>query len=309
MAALHPVPADDARQWRARAISHLTEVRARAEDRPLAAPTPPADPGGEVWTVQTEDTETTDTSGTGTRAPGWLWCVEVPDAMAIGDLVVADPPEIGPLWQAITELAAEREWQRLTFSAFRHDPVTTALADHVESTLIATKMQLPVDPDADGGTLTLQPMTDDRYRAFHQRSLDLYASELLESGSVSDPEVARQASLAEMARLLPAGPDTPDQLLFNAVTDAGDVVGEVWVALQPQRAFLYDIMVDPQRRGQGLGTQLLRAAAAVARDHGRTILALNVFGNNDGARRLYERVGFVTTETIHAVGLASSGAQ
>lgn len=300
---LTPVPEADAARWRSRARAHLLELRDRAEDRTPdpTATDPSVDPGGEIWAVRAEDAD----AGT---EPGWLWCVPTADGIALGDLV-ADPPEIGPLWQAITELAAERGWQRLTFSAFRHDPVTTALADHVESTLIATKMQLPVDPDADGGTLTLQPMTDDRYRAFHQRSLDLYASELLESGSVSDPEVARQASLAEMARLLPAGPDTPDQLLFNAVTDAGDVVGEVWVALQPQRAFLYDIMVDPQRRGQGLGTQLLRAAAAVARDHGRTILALNVFGNNDGARRLYERVGFVTTETIHAVGLASSGAQ
>lgn len=296
---LTPVPEADAARWRSRARAHLLELRDRAEDRtPDPTATDPAvDPGGEIWAVRSEDADAS-------AEPGWLWCVPTPDGIALGDLV-ADPAAIASVWQAITTLASDRCWQSLMFSAFRHDPVSTALDEHVASSLIATKMQLPIDPDADSGTLTLQPMTDERYRAFHQRSLDLYASELLESGSVSDPEVARQASIEEMAGLLPNGLATPDQLLFNAVTDAGDVVGEVWVALQSERAFLYDIMVDPQRRGQGLGTQMLQAAAAVARDHGRTILALNVFGNNDGARRLYERVGFLTTETIRSVVLAS----
>lgn len=295
MIELRHLPPDDAPEWRVRAFSHLSDVRARAEDRPEArVATPTADPGGEVWSIDGDQ--------------GWLWCVPVEGGVALGDLVVPEPARLPEVWRGITELAVERSWRRLTFSAFRGDPVSTILADQVESTLVATKMQLAVSDDvaASSDSVTLQPMDEERYHTFHQRSLDLYASELLESGSVEDPEEAVRASSQEMANLLPDGRATPGQLLFSAVDTAGETVGEVWIALQPHRAFLYDIMVDPTRRGQGLGTQMLRAAAAVTREHGRSVLALNVFGNNEGARRLYERSGFVTTESIHSVDLLAS---
>jgi len=51
--------------------------------------------------------------------------------------------------------------------------------------------------------------------------------------------------------------------------------------------------VDPGRQRQGVGRALLDAAAAEARARGATRLTLRVLGRNEGARRLYERAGFV----------------
>ena len=60
-------------------------------------------------------------------------------------------------------------------------------------------------------------------------------------------------------------------------------------------AWVYDISVDADRRGQGLGRELIDALHAAARDLGATSMALNVFGHNTTAIRLYETSGYAVT--------------
>ncbi len=54
------------------------------------------------------------------------------------------------------------------------------------------------------------------------------------------------------------------------------------------------ILVHHSHRGQGVGTALLTHALAAARRRFE-VVRLSVFSINTGARRLYERFGFVTT--------------
>lgn len=53
------------------------------------------------------------------------------------------------------------------------------------------------------------------------------------------------------------------------------------------------LAVAPAAQGKGVGGQLLEAAVNVARQQGATKVTLRVLGHNTGARRLYERRGFV----------------
>ena len=53
------------------------------------------------------------------------------------------------------------------------------------------------------------------------------------------------------------------------------------------------IFVAPGARGRGLGTQLIDAICAHVRAAGGRTLRLGVVPANTGARRLYERLGFV----------------
>ena len=53
------------------------------------------------------------------------------------------------------------------------------------------------------------------------------------------------------------------------------------------------LAVAPERQRRGVGRALLAAAADAARARGARKLSLGVFAPNDGARRLYESVGFV----------------
>lgn len=57
---------------------------------------------------------------------------------------------------------------------------------------------------------------------------------------------------------------------------------------------LIDVLfVDAESRGLGIGSQLLSYAEAYARQLGKTKLILGVINTNHGAKRLYERMGFV----------------
>ena len=53
-----------------------------------------------------------------------------------------------------------------------------------------------------------------------------------------------------------------------------------------------NVAVRPQYRGQGLGTAILRRVFAEARSLGARRATLEVRASNEGARRLYERLGF-----------------
>lgn len=57
-------------------------------------------------------------------------------------------------------------------------------------------------------------------------------------------------------------------------------------------AWLDEVYVDPARRGEGIGRQLVEAAMQVARDSGCIALDLEVDAGHEAAERLYERIGF-----------------
>jgi GNAT superfamily N-acetyltransferase len=123
-----------------------------------------------------------------------------------------------------------------------------------------------------------------------------YAAEQVAAGRWS-PEEAGQLAAAEADRLLPAGLDTPGVLLMAAETPEGHPVGHLWLALQREPgtggdAWIFDIEIVPERRGQGYGRALLAAAEELAAHHGAAGLGLNVFGSNQVARNLYESAGY-----------------
>ena len=60
--------------------------------------------------------------------------------------------------------------------------------------------------------------------------------------------------------------------------------------------FVVDLLaVSPAARGLGIGTRLLARAEDKARAMGKDTMSLDVIGENAGAIRLYERIGFKTT--------------
>ena len=65
------------------------------------------------------------------------------------------------------------------------------------------------------------------------------------------------------------------------------------VAWQGNVANLSDFVVLERFRSRGIGTEMLRVAEATALRQGFRWLALGVGIENDGARRLYERLGYV----------------
>ncbi len=93
--------------------------------------------------------------------------------------------------------------------------------------------------------------------------------------------------------------------------DARRLCGTVQLVLdlpenQPHRADLTKMLVHRRARRQGLGAALMRAAEATAREHGKTLLALDAVTGGDAAR-LYERLGWVRVGDIPGYALMPQG--
>ena len=85
---------------------------------------------------------------------------------------------------------------------------------------------------------------------------------------------------------------------MSAAYDGDDLVGlGEWrryaLAPQAQNADLEKVFVSRRCRGSGAGRLLMEHLVAQARAAGVEVLTLQCRGNNHGAIRLYERMGFV----------------
>jgi ribosomal protein S18 acetylase RimI-like enzyme len=57
--------------------------------------------------------------------------------------------------------------------------------------------------------------------------------------------------------------------------------------------YIMSLFVAPDARGKGLGTSLIEKACQVLKEMGKKTVGLSVHQDNEGARRLYERLGFL----------------
>jgi ribosomal protein S18 acetylase RimI-like enzyme len=63
-----------------------------------------------------------------------------------------------------------------------------------------------------------------------------------------------------------------------------------------EEAYLQELYVAPERRGEGLGRALMEATIEVAREAGAQSIDLNTGETDAGARALYEKLGFSNRE-------------
>lgn len=94
----------------------------------------------------------------------------------------------------------------------------------------------------------------------------------------------------------------PDVLVLVAERD-GEVLGYAYagaegndyMALRGPAGVLYDLVVHPAHRAQGVGRMLLDATMAALRDRGATRCVLSTAERNEPAQRLFARAGFRRT--------------
>jgi ribosomal protein S18 acetylase RimI-like enzyme len=73
------------------------------------------------------------------------------------------------------------------------------------------------------------------------------------------------------------------------------IEGHDFMALRGPAGVLYDLVVDPAYRGQGIGRLLLDATLAALRDRGAPRVVLFTAEGNAAAQRLFARAGFRRT--------------
>lgn len=107
-------------------------------------------------------------------------------------------------------------------------------------------------------------------------------------------EIERASFTTPWSRAAFAAEVADNDLAYYLVGEAdGAVVGYagVWIILD--EAHVTNIAVLPAYRGQGLGEQLLTALMAYAKKRGALSMTLEVRVSNEGAQRLYRRLGFM----------------
>ncbi len=143
----------------------------------------------------------------------------------------------------------------------------------------------------------LRPMREDEFDAWRSWAVREYADDMMRNRSMPD-EAALSRAAKEMDELLTAGISTPGHHLLVAEDDVtGDRVGYLWYGprssgADPNVAWLYDVYVEEELRGGGLGRRLMEALEVQVRSDGHHRIELNVFGDNDRARRLYDSMGY-----------------
>jgi len=91
-------------------------------------------------------------------------------------------------------------------------------------------------------------------------------------------------------------------VLLARTREGGDPVGVAVMRVQPsivglaQEAYLAELYVVPNRRGQGYGRELITEAMLVAREQGAEYAFLITSEDDRLAQRLYEAAGFRRTE-------------
>jgi ribosomal protein S18 acetylase RimI-like enzyme len=96
-----------------------------------------------------------------------------------------------------------------------------------------------------------------------------------------------------------------DGLVFVA-DDDGAVVGAVVAGYDGTRGWIYHLAADPARRGEGIGTALMRAAEAELAARGCPKVNLQVRNTNAGVIAFYEALGY-SVDPATSMGLRLGG--
>ncbi|RKS75596.1 ribosomal protein S18 acetylase RimI-like enzyme [Motilibacter peucedani] len=225
--------------------------------------------------------------------------VEVPAGTPAG--AVGSPTGVGLVLQS-TDLAADRA--RFSAAGLREVEPAGVEATGTSAAFVDAygyRWQL-VEPATRQPTphVTLRPMTVSEYDEWAAEAMAAYAEE--RSRNTGRPvEVERQRAEREFReRWLPQGRESPGTWLLRIVAD-GDDAGVLWLGPHPDEAgasWVYDVEVAEALRGRGIAERALRAAEELVVRAGSRTLGLNVFGDNPGARRLYERLGYLPVSTV-----------
>ena len=146
--------------------------------------------------------------------------------------------------------------------------------------------------------VTLPAMTPDGWEQWRLGSIRGYAADKIRVGDWP-PEEAVERAEALFAQLVPDGLRTAGHEFRSIVNEAGEPVGGIWFAAEAEighgAAYIWDIVVDEDRRGRGYGRAAMEALEPLARSLGYDTIRLHVFGDNDVARQLYRAVGYTET--------------
>lgn len=106
--------------------------------------------------------------------------------------------------------------------------------------------------------------------------------------------ITHAEAMANAASVWQQRADGPGPVVVAYSGERPVAMGGLHAPADSSEAFVWGMWVEPDARGSGQGAEVLKELLAKAAQMDRPVL-LHVTEGNDGARRLYERHGFVPT--------------
>jgi RimJ/RimL family protein N-acetyltransferase len=156
----------------------------------------------------------------------------------------------------------------------------------------------------DTNNVRLVELGDAPYHDYRKDLVRNYAADKVRTGAWSQAEAEGRAT-RDVDGLLPEGPATQGHFLYSVRDDSTDAeVGIVWFALRDsgvgRSVWIYDIIINENFRRRGYASRTLELVEARAKELGAKSVELHVFGHNQGAQALYEKVGYGVTSITMA---------
>lgn len=144
----------------------------------------------------------------------------------------------------------------------------------------------------------LVAMDEKTFGDYYQKSIKEYANEHVKAGNWQENEAFQNAQ-KEFEQLLPDGRNTKGHVLLSVMHE-GETIGTLWLNIrmrnQEKQVFIYDIKLDEAQRGKGLGKRTMEALDEYAKSLGVQQIRLHVFGHNQRAKSLYDKMGYEVTD-------------
>lgn len=138
---------------------------------------------------------------------------------------------------------------------------------------------------------TLTTMAPEQLAEYLATTFDEYIAELVKSGRT--PEEAQANADENRAKAFDGDRTINGNEVFTVQFD-GQRIGVLWIGPRDGDGawWIFDIELDPEFRGRGLGRATMLLAEDAVRERGGTTLGLNLFAHNTTARALYESLGY-----------------
>lgn len=155
------------------------------------------------------------------------------------------------------------------------------------------------DPNKLCEMIKLQQMDEASYDKFMSNLLVRYARDRMQGNLLSESE-AIEFTQSQWRSILPSGRSSLGHFFFNLLNpDSETQVGAAWLFIDQQShsSFIYELFLEPEFRGKGLGRASLQALEDYAKSNQSRTLGLNVFAWNQPAKSLYSSFGFTEVST------------
>lgn len=155
--------------------------------------------------------------------------------------------------------------------------------------------------------LFLRPMVESEFAEYVRFSMELFASEKMRGEGLTR-NAAWKIAQESMQNKFPHGLSSENQCVFVVCFGEGAApIGFVWLEERDRdgkkSVYIYDIYIKPEFQGQGLGQKTMEAIEGIARERGAGRVQLHVFGHNERARNLYEKMDYRATNIMMAKDL------